>query len=166
MKRNLKKSYIDIHPSIIKNGYYDKEYHRQKNNLPYCEQEYNNEKQLIKEQIVDMMEKFKILSYEDKKIEVIAIIDRIDFIINNHNRKFAYCLLLDIFPNSIEFINVDYQLEMMQSIKKIINTYPELEQYVKYVETDTKNAIYVRHKSPLYRNGDFKPIRIYFKLDL
>lgn len=51
------------------------------------------------------MEKFKILSHEDKKKEVITIIDRIDFIINNNNRKFAYSLLLDIFPNSIEFID-------------------------------------------------------------
>lgn len=46
--KKKRKFVINVHTSIIKNGFYRKEYNRQLNNLLYCEEDHNNEKQLNK----------------------------------------------------------------------------------------------------------------------
>lgn len=120
-----------------------------------------NKKQLTKEQIIQMIEEFKNLSYENKKNQVIKVIDDIDFIMD-HNRRFAYDLLLDNFFEAIEFMSTECQIEMRYSIKKIINEHPELEQHVKFKEKIMSNgSSIVTYKNTIARNGDINPTRMY-----
>jgi hypothetical protein len=86
----------NISHSLFLNGFYEQEFERQKNNLvPYDESLYNNEKQLSREQINQMIAEF------------------------GHSSK-------------------------------VIDT----------------NVTTIKYKNAIQRNGDFAPIRIYFKVDI
>lgn len=150
---------VNIHPSIVANGFWKQEYERQMKGLKYDENLYHNENQLNVDQITTMLDElkldeFKNLSTDDKVLKIKDVIKKIDLIINYYNRMFAYENLLTIYPESLEFIHITYQAENHQFIEKLVLDNPDLKKHIKYKISETEHCKIV---SSLYitRSGDF-----------
>jgi hypothetical protein len=156
---------VRIPSAIIKNGFYEKEYHRQTFKLPYNENEYHNEKQLTREQIDALIH---------DTLDINAIVDALSYIINVGNRNYGYKQLfkraqeIDRVVDLLTLMDIGTQADMSDTIEQLVKERPELQPYIKYeITKDADGRCTSISTLGIGRNGDFTgSFRVYLHINL
>lgn len=174
---------IKIPTAIIKNGFYEKEYYRQTHQLPYNEDDYQNDKQLTQEQIDAL--------FLNDSLDIKAIIDTLSYIINGGNRRYGYEKLLkhglsmsadtlgrfvsgesdrlnDLLVQILTQMDIETQADMSNTIEQLLKERPDIQPYIKYKLTrDDEGRIESINTIGIGRNGDFTgSYRVYLRVKL
>jgi len=129
-------------------------------------------KQSIKLQIIETINNFKKSSYLQEKIKIKEITHQIflmDHDSNNKNNENSICLyksLLDIFPETLEFIDPDTQFKMIDLIENITKKHPYVEKYKTFNIVHYDTCSIANYKNKINRCGDFNPTKTYLKANL